>query len=111
MEELTLSAKVCFAPSTMVAFRRFLRQRYGTLQTLNAAWNRDYETWTDVRPDDLETAIARGTLVSWAQHRAFMESQIAGWQEKTERMFRETVPDGVVGMTAAAVSSPDGGSD
>jgi len=41
---------VCYCPYTLNAFRRWLKDRYGSLEGLNEAWLRRYRTWADVRP-------------------------------------------------------------
>lgn len=44
---------VCFCPDTIAAFRRWLDERYGGLEGLNAAWLRRYGSWEDVFPGKL----------------------------------------------------------
>lgn len=41
---------VCYCPYTLKAFRDGLKQRYGDLDGLNAAWLRRYVAWDDVMP-------------------------------------------------------------
>ncbi len=40
----------CFCDHTLAAFRAWLEERYGDLAGLNAAWQRRYCDWADVRP-------------------------------------------------------------
>jgi beta-galactosidase len=44
---------VCFCPHTIEAFRRWLSERFGGLEELNAAWLRRYGSWEDVFPGKL----------------------------------------------------------
>jgi beta-galactosidase len=44
---------VCFCPSTLAAFRKYLERRYHNLENLNAAWKRRYVCWEDVMPGKL----------------------------------------------------------
>jgi len=46
-------APVCYCPSTLAAFRRWLDERHGGLEGLNAAWKRRYCSWDDVMPGKL----------------------------------------------------------
>jgi len=46
-------APVCYCPSTLAAFRRWLDERHGGLDGLNAAWKRRYSSWEDVFPGKL----------------------------------------------------------
>lgn len=41
---------VCYCPSTLAAFREWLRARYGSLEGLSEAWRRRYASWEDVVP-------------------------------------------------------------
>jgi beta-galactosidase len=41
---------VCYCDHTLAAFRDWLRQRFTTLDALNAAWHRRYRVWEDVQP-------------------------------------------------------------
>ncbi len=44
---------VCYCPSTIKAFREWLRQNYKELEGLNKAWKRRYCRWEDVFPGKL----------------------------------------------------------
>jgi beta-galactosidase len=46
---------VCYCDHTVAAFRNWLRDRYGDLDGLNAAWRRRYRSWDDVLPVKLPT--------------------------------------------------------
>lgn len=41
---------VCYCEHTLALFRKWLGERYGGLEGLNAAWKRRYGTWDEVRP-------------------------------------------------------------
>lgn len=41
---------VCYCPHTQEAFRRWLAERYGSLDGLNRAWRRRYGRWDEVWP-------------------------------------------------------------
>ena len=42
--------QVCYCPHTLALFRRWLQDRYGSLDRLNDAWLRRYCDWADVAP-------------------------------------------------------------
>lgn len=44
------NALVCYCPHTLAAWRRWLKEKYGSLEALNRAWKRRYADWLDVRP-------------------------------------------------------------
>lgn len=43
-------APVCYCPYTLQRYRKWLKQRFGNLQNLNANWIRRYDSWDDVMP-------------------------------------------------------------
>lgn len=43
-------APVCYCEHTLAAFRDWLKERFGSLEGLNAAWKRRYAEWVDVEP-------------------------------------------------------------
>ncbi len=43
-------ALVCFCPDTLREFRLFLKKKFGSLEGLNEAWIRRYDSWEDVMP-------------------------------------------------------------
>ena len=69
----------CFGPDTLRAMRTWLRETYGTLEALNAAWGTSFADWDAVTPDTTEEARARRqktgrrSYAAWADHRRFME--------------------------------------
>ena len=109
-DEFELPVHASFSPATLTAFRRWLRGQYGSLAELNAAWGRSYASWDEVRPDTLKQAVARKNLVSWAQHREFMETLVANWCEQADRLLQEQVPGAAVAISNAA-RGPDTGVD
>jgi beta-galactosidase len=46
---------VCYCEATVAAYRRWLEERFGSLDGLNAAWQRRYAGWEDVVPAKLPT--------------------------------------------------------
>ncbi|EIP99579.1 beta-galactosidase [Opitutaceae bacterium TAV1] len=48
---------VCYCSHTLAAFRKWLEQRFGSLDGLNAAWKRRYASWDDVQPGKLPDRV------------------------------------------------------
>lgn len=110
-DEWMIGSGFCYGPITMVHFRRELQTKYKSLDELNAAWGRSYKSWTEVFPDRLDEAAKRGNLVSWSQHRAFMDDEFAKLAGLPQRLWREYVPDAAIGYSSYVFSTPDGGCD
>lgn len=47
---------VCFCPNTLAAYRAWLVQRYGDLDSLNRTWNTRYPAWDAILPSRAEGA-------------------------------------------------------
>lgn len=59
----------CYCPSCIAAFRAWLKQRYGSLETLNAAWwtsfwSHTFGDWEEIFPAD---ASIHGLMLDWAR--------------------------------------------
>lgn len=48
--EALVGQSVCFCPNTLSAWRAWLTERYGDLDTLNRAWNTRYLSWEAIQP-------------------------------------------------------------
>lgn len=53
-----------FLPSSIQAFREWLKKQYKTISALNKEWETDYKTWEEIEPLTLEEArkIEMGTM-------------------------------------------------
>ena len=69
------NAEFCFCPSSQARFREWLKQKYGTLDALNAAWYRRFERWEQVEPPRASTILSYTDYLDW---RAFIDDKLAG---------------------------------
>ncbi|MDD9956536.1 MAG: beta-galactosidase [Anaerolineaceae bacterium] len=58
----------CYCPHTLERFRDWLRERYGSLEALNAAWQLTHAHWQDVEPPRRKEPVA--PFIDW---RFFMD--------------------------------------
>ncbi len=65
----------CFCPNSQRRFREWLQQKYGTLDALNAAWYRHFETWQQVAPPRSSTILSYTDYLDW---RAFIDDKLQG---------------------------------
>jgi beta-galactosidase len=57
----------CYCPRTLAEFRRWLEQRYGSLDALNRTWVRRYPDWNAI-----DAPRAMGTYLDWIDWRRFI---------------------------------------
>ena len=57
----------CFCPYSVARFRGWLQKKYGSLDALNRAWYRRFETWDDVEPNRLSTILSYTDYIDWRQ--------------------------------------------
>lgn len=55
----------CFCKNTLARFRAWLKQRYGTLDALNQAWYRRFQSWDEVEPNRLSTILSYSDYIDW----------------------------------------------
>jgi beta-galactosidase len=60
-----LNAQFCFCPATQARFRAWLQRRYGTLDALNRAWYRGFESWEDVEAPRFSTILSYTDYIDW----------------------------------------------
>lgn len=65
----------CFCPGSQARFRAWLEAKYKTLAALNAAWYRDYTSWSEVSPPRFPTILSYTDYLDW---RAFIDDKLAG---------------------------------
>ena len=69
----------CFSEHCLREFRAFLKERYGSLEALNAAWATTFAAWDDVLPFTRQEVWAEGGeahVAGWADHIEFMDGRV-----------------------------------
>ncbi len=65
----------CYCRYSQSRFREWLKQNYGTLEAINAAWYRRFESWDQVQPPRFSTILSFTDYLDW---RAFITDKLAG---------------------------------
>ncbi len=97
----------CYCDVSAVAFRRWLRGRYGSLEALNAAWgtafwSQHYADWDEVQPPRISTAQLNPT--QQLDFRRFSSDELLD-QHRAERDVLRRLSPGVPVTTNFMVSS------
>ena len=59
------NAQYCFCPHTQSRFREWLKEKYPSLQELNTAWYRTFESWEEVSPPRYSTILSYTDYIDW----------------------------------------------
>ncbi len=69
------NAEFCFCRYTQARFREWLKRKYGSLDALNAAWYRQFDSWDQIQPPRFPTILSYTDYLDW---RAFIDDKLAG---------------------------------
>ena len=103
--------ELCHCPHCYREMRVWLKEKYGTLEALNVAWERDYTDWEQVEPDTFDEAYDRHVFGSWGDHRLFMERTFTGAYKRIREGVQAIDPDGVIRMSGCQASTTYTGYD
>lgn len=95
------SPEFCFCPHTIGRFREWLKTKYGTLEALNRAWYRQFESWDQVAPNRLSTILSYTDFIDW---RTFIIQKLAEDLQARYRTVKNVLPNHVATSHAGAPS-------
>jgi len=101
----------CWGKHTLAGFRDWLRQQYGSLESLNRSWGSDYDDWDAILPLTTEAARREGRFAPWADHRTYMEVSFGRAYQTVRDGVREGDPDGHIALSGTQVTTPWNGCD
>lgn len=108
-----------FSPRALAAFRAWLRERYGSIEALNARWRTTFERFDDVVPmtaDEIKRRERgrprdRRSFAPWADHRAFADATLAGVLRDLRAEARRRGATAPIGFLGGQAPAPYGGYD
>ena len=109
----------CFAPTCLIAFRKFLLRKHGMIEEVNQAWGTDFTRMEEVVPFTADRIRARElraaglprNLMPWSDHREFMDERLAHAVEYVTDLVTRRAPGLRVGLTGIQPPSAYGGHD
>jgi beta-galactosidase len=94
------SPEFCFCKNTIARFRRWLQTKYRDIDTLNAAWYRRYESWSDVEPGRMSTILSYTDYIDW---KTFIADKLGEDLRDRYRAVKTVAPETIVTSHAATV--------
>ena len=88
----------CYCQESRDAFRRWLRTRYGDIETLNGTWGRAYRSWKDVNPPG-----RRGNYADWLDWGRFWFDDLRDHMRWRYAVLREADADHLIMSHSGAV--------
>lgn len=86
-----------FKPADQPAFRDYLRQKYGHLDALNAAWGTALTSWEEAETISLSEAKQQGRFVQYHDTQSFREARYAEMFHFLASQIRRVAPGAPVG--------------
>ncbi len=90
----------CFCINTKRRFRQWLQGKYGTLDALNRAWYRRFESWDEVEPSRMSTILSYTDYIDW---KAFIVAKLGEDLKERYDAVKQIAPRTVVTSHAAGV--------
>ena len=77
---------------TVEAFRKWLREKYGTIERLNTVWGDAYHAWDEVSPFLTDNWHSSMPQIDWALFRNELDGSLLGRLRSTLRMYDTVHP-------------------
>lgn len=103
--------ELCTAPTSVVYFQNWLKQKYGTVAALNAAWRREFTDFSQAEPVLLVQAREQGDPAPWIDFRLAMEQSWTDIFSLLAQEIRTEDAGGVIGHEGSGSLSSFGAFD
>ena len=98
MAPFLTNSEFCFCKHSVARFRRWLENKYGSLDALNRAWYRRFSSWDEVEPGRLSTILSYTDYIDW---RTFIQEKLGEDLHSRYRAVKQAAPDRVATSHAA----------
>ncbi len=94
-----------FSDQSLVGFRTWLKEQYGTLNNLNQRWGSQFRSWDNVTPDTTNEAMQRtdDNFSAWADFKAWMDISFAQAVKMGVDAVHSVDPEAYVALEGAQI--------
>lgn len=107
----TRGLDVDFHPSSLDSFRKFLKEKYGSIETLNGVWKTSFSSWEEATPVVQVEALRNGQYARWIDHRLHMDRVFAETHRFAGDAVREIDPGARTGFDGTSAMNSFHGYD
>lgn len=90
---------VCFCDYCKKDFRKWLKQRYASLEALNREWATKFTSWDNVVPMTRVEIMMHESPAPWVEHRLYMDHLFVRTMQDARGNLRKKYPEANVGPT------------
>ena len=103
----------CFSEHCLKEFRKFVKDKYKTLDKLNAEWNTSFTSWEKVLPltKDEVWKDKAASVAGWADHLEFMDGRLENVAKTLFAALRTHDPEARTSLSGTQPSTAYGGMD
>ena len=94
------NVQFCYCPGTKEKFRNWLKIKYGSIESLNQAWHRNFNDWSLVDPPRFSTILSYTDFIDW---KTFIYEKLQSDMQARYNAIRKTDPNHLI--TAHAVGA------
>ncbi len=96
------NASFCYCPYSVARFRQWLEKKYSSIPTLNQAWYRQFQDWSEVEPPRFDTILSYTDYMDW---RVFITQKLAEDLGLRSQTVKQILPDRVTTSHASGPSA------
>ncbi len=98
----------CQSPWCLAGFRKAMREKYGSLESLNRIWKASFRNWDDVMPMTLKEANESGNPVPWFEHRLYMMNAVSDALARVKQELEKAAPGAKLGFSGQLITDLHG---
>ena len=97
-DENSMNKSAGYGPKGLIAFRKFVAKKYGTIDKLNRNWGTRYKSFEEVPHNPMEESLKNKRYVEWNDHIEYVERMFADLHHIAADIIRKADPHARIGL-------------